>query len=287
MTHRFIDVAEVGGVLVITMNDPPTRNAIGSEMAEEINREVDRLESDPTLRALVLTGRDPSFCSGANVRRMDEQARESRAELTIPPDVGPAEFLEQKWKELEDGAYEVEEGEGVRFIPLRLDALQKPSIAAVNGYAMGLGLGIALSCDIRIASEKARMAETFIRRGLIPADGSCWQLPRMIGLGNTLLLQYTGDVTDAEQALRLGMVNVVTRHEDLMETTMELAQRLAAGPTYTMGLIKRLVQGSLNSSFEEHMRLARPAQDIARATEDHREGVRSFIEKRKAEFKGR
>ena len=180
-----------------------------------------------------------------------------------------------------------EDDQAIRFVPLRLDSLTKPSIAAINGYAMGLGLGIALSCDIRIASEEARLSETFIRRGLIPADGSCWQLPRMIGLGNTMLLQYTGDVVDAQEAFRLGMVNKITSHEELIETTMELAQRLAHGPTYTMGLIKRLVQRSLDVDFTEHMRLARPAQDIARATKDHREGVRAFLEKRTPEYKGR
>ena len=288
MTYQYIDVETRHGVLVITMDDPATRNAIGEEMAAEINQELVRLESDPDLRTLVITGRDPSFCSGANVRRMDDSNRARQDERSNPPDLSPGEWLEQRWTQRSDGANRAGGPiDGVRFVPLTLHRLQKPSIAAVNGYAMGLGMGIALSCDIRIASENARMSETFIRRGLIPADGSCWQQPRMIGLGNTLLLQYTGDVLDAQEALRLGLVNRVVPHQELMDATMELARRLADGPTYSMTLIKRLVQRSLYTDFEESLMLAGTAQEIARQTEDHREGVRAFVEKRKPAFKGR
>ena len=284
MAHQFIEVQEIGGVMVITMDDPATRNAIGDGMAAEIDQEVDRLEASPELRALVITGRDPSFCSGANVKRMDDSNRARGDEQSLPLDRSPWELLQQGWDELQPTS---DDPDGVRFIPLRLHQLQKPSIAAVNGHAMGLGMGIALSCDIRIASENARMSETFIRRGLIPADGSCWQLPRMIGLGNTMLLQYTGEVLDAQEAHRLGIVNKVTPHDELMETTLDLAQRIAEGPTYSMALIKRLVQRSLHVDFAESLRLAGPAQALAHRTEDHREGVRAFIEKRSPAFKGR
>ena len=284
MGHEYLQAEDCGGVLVITMDDAPTRNAIGDEMAKEICAELDRLESDPGLRTLVITGRDPSFCSGANVKRMDQAARSRDSEEPIPSDLSPSEYLDRQWEGPTDaeGAFD-----GVRSVPLRLHRLEKPSIAAVNGYAMGLGMGIALSCDIRIASESAMFSETFIQRGLIPADGSCWQLPRMIGLGNTLLLQYTGDRLDAQEALRLGIVSRVTAHEDLLEKTMELATRLAQGPTYGMALTKRLVQRSLETDFEESMRLSGVAQEIARRTDDHREGARAFVEKRKPEFTGR
>jgi enoyl-CoA hydratase/carnithine racemase len=284
MAHHFIEVQDIGNVMVITMDDAPTRNSIGDEMAAEIDQEVLRLESSADLRALVITGRDPSFCSGANVKRMDASNRARQDEPPLPVDRGPWELLQQGWDEQEPAS---DDPDGVRFIPLRLHQLQKPSIAAVNGHAMGLGMGIALSCDIRIASENAHMSETFIRRGLIPADGSCWQLPRMIGLGNTMLLQYTGEVLDAQEAHRLGIVNKVTPHGELMETTLDLAQRIAEGPTYSMALIKRLVQQSLHVDFAESLRLAGPAQAIARRTEDHQEGVRAFIEKRRPSFRGR
>ena len=284
MANQFIEVQDFGSVMVITMDDPSTRNAIGGGMATEIDQEVNRLEASPDLRALVITGRDPSFCSGANVKRMDDSNRARRDEPPLPRDISPWAMLQKGWGELPPVS---NDPDGVRFIPLRLHQLQKPTIAAVNGHAMGLGMGIALSCDIRIASENAHMSETFIRRGLIPADGSCWQLPRMIGLGNTMLLQYTGEVLDAPEAHRLGIVNKVTPHDELMETTLDLAQRIAEGPTYSMALIKRLVQQSLHVDFAESLRLAAPAQALARRTEDHREGVRAFIEKRRPAFKGR
>ena len=286
--YEYIKVQKTGAVLVITMHDPPTRNAIGEEMGLEIDKELDGLEADPDLRAVVLTGSDPSFCSGANVKRMDQSNQERGTEESIPQDLTPWEWLDQKWQDASDNS-DSSTGpiDGVRFLPLRIHNLQKPSIAAVNGYAMGLGMGIALSCDIRIASENARFSETFVRRGLIPADGSCWQLPRMIGLGNTFMLQYTGDIVDAEEAARLGIVSKVTPHEKLMETTMELAERIAQGPTYSIALIKRLVHKSMQTDFEESLRLAGPAQDIARQTEDHREGVQAFVEKRKPSYRGR
>ena len=257
-------------------------------MSTEINAELDRLEADPNLRAVVLTGRDPSFCSGANVKRMDQsvQERSKVAEEPIPTDMTAWEYLEHQWAG-QDEPTEEEGAENVRFLPLRLHNLQKPSIAAVNGYAMGLGLGIALSCDIRLLSENARLSETFIRRGLIPADGSCWQLPRMIGLGNTFLMQYTGDVIDSAEALRLGLASKVVSHDELMETTMDLAQRIADGPTYSMALIKKLVQDSLYINLEQSLRLAGPAQEISRRTEDHKEGVRAFVEKRRPAYTGR
>ncbi len=283
MGYDYIDVQESGGVLVITMDDAPTRNAIGDEMAAEINAEIERLEASSSLRALVLTGRDPSFCSGANVKQMNT-ANEQRSAAPIPADQTPWEYLEQQWAASADGASYMD---GVRFLPLTLHNMQKPTIAAVNGYAMGLGMGIALSCDIRIASENARFSETFIRRGLIPADGSCWQLPRMIGISNTFILQYTGDAIDAAEAYRLGMVSKVALHDALMDVTLELAQRIAAGPTYSMAMIKRLVHKSLHTDLAESLRLAGPAQNIARRTADHKEGVRAFVEKRAPKYRGR
>lgn len=285
MAHQFIHVEEQEGVLLITMDDPRTRNALGPDMSEEINEELDRLESDPNLRVLVLTGKDPAFCSGANVRRFNQaiQEREQAVQQapSEPPPPSAWERMEARWMRRAEG------GDRSRFLPLRIHNLQKPSIAAVNGYAMGIGMGIAVSCDVKIASENAGFSEAFIRNGLIPADGSCWQLPRTIGIGNTLLLQYTGDIVAADEAYRLGLVNKVVPHGEMMSATMELAQRLAHGPTYAMSLIKWLVHQSLHCSLEESLEVARAAQTIARETEDHKEGVRAFLEKRKPAFKGR
>ena len=281
MSYEFIESQQRGGVLIITINDPRTRNALGDEMANEIFQELDRFEKDPDCRVLVLTGKDPAFSSGANVRLFDKGIREDEkrtAEKETPL---------MPWERIDPRRAPSAEVVGVRSLPLRFHRLQKPSIAAVNGHAFGIGMGLALSCDIRIASENARFSEAFIRNGLIPADGSCWQLPRLIGLSNTLLLQYTGDALSGQEAYNLGICSKVVPHEELMKTTLELAERLASGPTFAMSLIKYLVFESLSMNFEESMKLAGPAQELARQTEDHKEGVRAFLEKRKPQFKGR
>ena len=176
---------------------------------------------------------------------------------------------------------------GAAFLPLRLHQLQKPSIAAVNGHAMGVGMGVALACDIRIAAEKAQFSEAFVRMGLIPGDGSSWQLPRLIGLSNTLLLQYTGDRVDGNEAYRLGLVSKVVPDDQIMEASLELATRLAQGPTQSLSLIKYLVHRSLETDLEESLEIAHVAQEQARQTEDHKEAVQAFLEKRRPNFKGR
>lgn len=266
------------GILVLTMNDPATRNALGPQLSQELDQELERFSHDPALRVLVLTGADPAFCSGANVRGFQRglQEREGQEEARATP-----------WEEFDPAGYgqHVTRGSGPVGV-LRLHHMQKPTIAAVNGFAYGLGCGLALSCDIRIASEKARFSEAFIRNGLIPADGSCWQLPRLIGLSNTLLLQFTGDAVEAEEAYRLGLCARVVPHEQLMPATLELATRLAHGPTYSMALIKQLVHKGLQQTLEEHLIDAGRAQSLARKTEDHREGVKAFLEKRQPQFNG-
>ena len=278
-----MDVKKSNGVLTLTLNDPPTRNAMGAEMAAELSSELERFDADPDLRVLLLTGRDPAFCSGANVRRMADAnlARPDRDVL----DHDPWAELDDAWSgDTQDSS---EEMDAVRHLPLQLHRLRKPSIAAVNGPAVGLGMGLALGCDIRLASEEATFSEGFVKMGLIPADGSCWQLPRLIGLGNTLMLQYTGDAITADEAFRMGLVSRVTLHDDLVGDATDLARRLAGGSTYSMSLIKRLVQRSLDVDLAESMRLAGPAQAIARRTDDHSEGARAFMEKRPPQFKGR
>lgn len=268
------------GVLILTLDDPSTRNAVGGQLSEELEGEIDRFSRDPELRVLVLTGSDPAFCSGANVRGFNRAVQEREAQGPPPPPT-PWELLDPAY--MADSRHEAMGPAIVR----QLWNLQKPSIAAVNGPAYGLGCGVALSCDIRIASDKARFSEAFVRNGLIPADGSAWQLPRLIGLSNTLLLQYTGDAVDGQEAYRMGMCSKVVPHDELMPTTMELATRLAQGPTFSMSLIKLLVHKAQQQDLAEHLTQAARAQNLARQTEDHKEGVRAFLEKRKPNFKGR
>ena len=300
MSQEFIRTERKDGVALVTLHDPPTRNAMGQEMAQELLDELDRFDADPEDRVLLLTGTEPSFCSGANVRRFAQDIREF--DSAHPERVEGEREAESEgptplpWGQMEarlgarglDPAHpeRVEGALGAR-IPLRIHQLQKPSIAAVNGHAVGLGMGLALACDIRIASEKAVFSEAFVRMGLVPGDGSCWQLPRLIGLGNTFLLQYTGDRVDGAEAFRMGLAARVVPHEELMPAALEMASRIARGATRSMSLIKYLVHRSLDTGLEESLELAHAAQAIARRTEDHREAVQAFLEKRQPRFKGR
>ncbi len=286
MDYQYLKTETRDGVLVLTMHDPATRHALGVDMAIELMDALDSFENNPEHRVLLITGTEPSFCSGANVRGFSQPIQERET-----PDNQGEEQSALPWGKMEARfaakQEKVEFGGQASRIPLRIHKLQKPSIAAVNGHAMGVGMGVALACDIRYASETAVFSEAFTRMGLIPGDGSSWQLPRLIGLSNTLLLQYTGDRIDGNEAYRMGVVSKVMPGDSLMEVSVELAVRLANMPTVSLSLTKYLAHRSLELDFEESLELAHVAQEQARRTEDHKEAVQAFLEKRQPEFKGR
>tara|TARA_B100001013_G_C24612739_1_gene443882 strand:+ start:510 stop:1370 length:861 start_codon:yes stop_codon:yes gene_type:complete len=271
------------GVLTLTLDDPKTKNAVSGEMANEIIISLSDFSKDPQSKVLLITGDSNSFCSGANVRTMKQNTDLTDRERKLNSD---------PWKELENSVTrnlkenESDEIEIIRNITKHIYNLRKPSVAAVNGPAIGFGMGLALSCDIRLASTDAIFQEAFVKVGLIPADGSSWYLPKMIGLSNSLLYQYTGETITSSEAYRLGLVSKVTEPEQLMNVSTDLCKKLATGPTYSMSIIKRLIQLSSNMTFEESMEIAGIAQGIARKTHDHKEGVSAFLQKRKPVFKG-
>lgn len=245
-------------VLVLTMDDPHTRNSLTGEDLAAMEAEVGAFAGSRELRCLVITGAGGAFSSGANM---------------------------QMFQRAIDHGTAPQRNEGPRIVRLLHD-LRKPTIAAVGGPAYGVGCGIALSCDLRVASESARFSEAFIRSGLVPGDGSTWQLPKLIGVANTLLMQYTGDPVGAADALRLGLVSRVVAEEVLLPDAIALATRLANGPVFAMGLTKELVQRGFGQSFGEHVTLAAETQAITRQSYDHREGVAAFLEKREPHFRG-
>ncbi|MCH2532656.1 MAG: enoyl-CoA hydratase-related protein [Dehalococcoidia bacterium] len=283
MTNNFIDINRSDGVTVITLSDPQTRNALSPEMALELYDAFEIFESSSDEKVLILTGLDPSFCSGANIKKFDQAIDNLSTDST--------NSLPWGGMEARLGHHQIDRkhaGFGsVSNVPLRINEIQKPTIAAVNGHAVGVGLGIALSCDIRIASENAQFAEAFVRMGLVPGDGSCWQLPHLIGLSNTYYMQYTGDRLDAHEAYRMNLVSKVHPHDELMASVVEFAKRLAEGATYSMSLTKYLVQQSFQMSLADSLSLAQTAQELARRSDDHKEAVKAFLEKRKPIFRGK
>ena len=285
MAYEFIKTENREGVFIITMHDPPTRNALGPQMADEMMECLDLFEDDPAARVLLLTGTEPSFCSGDNVKGFSQRIQDREAG-SVDEEVDPLPWGKMESQYASRGQKVALGGQASR-IPLRLHKLQKPSIAAVNGHAYGVGMGVALACDIRYTSEKAVFSEAFARMGLIPGDGSCWQLPRLIGMSNTLLLQYTGDRIDGAEAYRLGIASKLFQDDELLDASLELASRLAKGATQSHALIKYLVHKSLSMDFEEALDLAHVAQEQVRKTQDHKEAVQAFLEKRPANLTGR
>jgi enoyl-CoA hydratase/carnithine racemase len=272
-------------IFVLTMNDPTTRNALGEELMGLLTGHIDRFATDPDLRCLVITGAGTAFSSGANVRgfaRRIASAEASAAQDGAAPDVA------QPWQQL-DPVYTARETGNFAMGPAivrQLHNLQKPSVAAVNGHAYGLGCGIALSCDFRIAAESARFNEAFIRNGLVPADGSAWQLPKLVGMANALWMQFSGEAVDGQEAYRIGLANKVVPDDQLMKAALEMAGKLASGPVFAMGLLKQLIHQGYQQDLSQHLPLASRAQALTRSTYDHKEGVQAFLEKRKPEFRG-
>lgn len=258
------------GVATITLNRPERMNAFTDTMIREWAYALDDARRDRDMRAVIVTGAGRGFCAGADLRGGSGVAEAARS------DVPPAAADRRNW--LRDG---------VHMVPRAVQLLDKPYIAAVNGAAVGAGMDMASMADIRIASEQAKFAMSYVKVGLVPGDGGCYLLPRIVGLAKALELIWTGDFLDAQEALRIGYVSKVVPSDDLMTEATALARRLAEGPAVAMQLAKRLVYRGLEASWHEAFEQAGQAMAIAQSTEDAREGPRAFAESRPPNFKGR
>src|SRR3984893_50269 len=210
-------------VVTLTMNEPERRNPLtGNSAVPDFLAAIDRIHDDPSVRSVVLTGAGTAFSSGGDIRDMERQASGDASGMQI----------RQEYRS------------GIQKLPLALFNLEVPIIAAVNGAAIGAGLDLACMCDIRIASDRAKFAESFVKLGLIPGDGGAWLLPRIVGSSMAAELTYTADTLDAQRALAIGLVARVVPHEELLPTANELAARIAANPPQALRLSKRLLRES-------------------------------------------
>jgi enoyl-CoA hydratase/carnithine racemase len=251
-------------VATLTLNRPERMNALGDTLRDDLHDAVGRASQDAAVRVMVLTGAGKAFCAGGDVKAMNE-AKETRAERPLSEKVAP----------LRD-----------RVLLAMRDA-PKPVIAAVNGAAAGAGMNLALGCDIRLASTAAKFTQAFVKRGLHPDWGGTYFLPRLVGMAKACELIFTGDVVDAQEALRLGLVNAVHPPEDLMAATYALAEKLAAGPPIAIRLAKRALYHNQEAGLRAALEFETFAQNVCVETEDAREGIRAFVEKRPPRFGGR
>lgn len=255
-----------GGIVTLTLNEPATRNAISPAIVEALVECTQRINADLNVGCVILTGAGQGFSSGGNVKRMKQ-----RAGLFAGSPV------------------EIRRGylQGIQRIPLALYELEAPSIAAVNGAAVGAGCDLATMCDIRIAARSATFAESFLRVGLVSGDGGAWFLPRAVGLSKAYEMTFTGDFIEAEEAARIGLVSRVVDDDKLMNEARGLAARIAAQPVHSLRLTKRLLRDSQQVSLPIALELASNMQALVQHTKDQHEAVVAFTEGRKPKFEGR
>jgi len=250
-----------GAVATITLNRPEARNALDFVMRRELAAVLDEIEADEAARVVILTGAGGHFCSGGDVKTMRAKrhtAAEGRARV-----------------------------ESLNRMVLRLVDFPKPTIAMVDGYAVGAGSNLALCCDLIVASDRAQFGELFWKIGLVPDGGGTWLLSRVIGLARAKELIFTAEIIDAAEAARIGLVNRVVPVAELETTTRALAEKIAAGPPAVLALAKHMVNRAATSDLAGALALEAFSQGVAISSEDHQEGLAAFFEKRPPKFTGR
>lgn len=253
----FIRYEQAGPIVTITLDDPDARNALSTfEQWRELVQAIDRVQADMSIKCLILTGAGSAFCAGGNVK--DMQAK-----------IGIAS----------GDAYRIREGyrTGIQQIPLAMARLDVPAIAAVNGPAIGAGCDLACMCDIRIGSERARFAESFVKVGIVPGDGGAWLLQRIVGYAKAAELTFTGDTISAQEALQCGLVSKVVPDAALMPEAIKLAERIAANAGPAVRMAKRLMREAQHQRLESLLEISAAYQALAHHTPEHDQAVAAVV----------
>jgi enoyl-CoA hydratase/carnithine racemase len=255
----FLSIERSDGVMTLTMSQPETRNALtGNSAISELVQACADMAEDRSIRVAILTGDGTVFSSGGNLKDMQRFASGG-----LSPDEVQIEYLK-----------------GIQRIPKAFNALDVPIIAAVNGAAIGAGFDLTCMCDIRIASERATFAESFVKLGIVSGDGGAWFLPRIVGRSKAAEIALTGDSLNAAQALECGLVSRVVRHDDLMSVSRALALRIAANPTGAVRMTKRLLRQSESSTLDALLETSAAYQAIAHTTPEYAAAVAKFLDKK-------
>ena len=255
-----------GHVAILTLNRPEAMNALGAPGdGDQVQAVCEQVNADRDIRCVVLTGAGRAFSAGGDVKAM--KAREGAF-------AGSGVAIRDGYRG------------NIHKVVRSIYGLEVPSIAAVNGAAIGLGCDVACMTDIRIAADTARFGVTFLKLGLIPGDGGAWLLPRTVGMSRAAELLFPGDVIDAAKAVEWGLVSRVVPAEALMDEALALAERIAAQPPHALRLAKSLLKHGQTASYDTLMEMSAAAQAISHLTDDHMEGVDAILEKRAAVFKG-
>jgi len=260
---KFLLYQQDGAVVTLTMNQPDIRNVLtGNTAVPEFVDACARITADKSVKVVIVTGAGTVFSAGGNVKDMRR---------LIDADIAPAAIRE-------------EYRQGIQRIPRALYDLDVATIAAVNGPAIGAGCDLTCMCDIRIASETATFAESFVKVGLVAGDGGAWLLPRVVGMSKAAEMSFTGDAIDADEALACGLVSRVVPADKLMDEARALASRIARNPGPTMRMTKRLLREGQHVKLDTLLEISAGYQALAHKTPQHREAVTAFIEKRKPVF---
>jgi 2-(1,2-epoxy-1,2-dihydrophenyl)acetyl-CoA isomerase len=260
-----VTTADQGGVRILTLNDPSTLNAAGLELMADLRKAVDAAIADPAVRAIVITGEGRGFCSGANLSGRGDSGGDA-----VAVNDGPNQALLRTYNPFVSS---------IRRSP-------KPLVAAVNGVAAGVGVSLALACDLVVAAESSYFLLAFRRIGLVPDGGATWLIPRLVGKARAMELMLLGEKLPAATALDWGLINRCVPDAELMPKALELATALANGPK-SLGLTRNLIWESLDAEWHDQVEAEAYAQGEAGRTEDAREGIMAFVQKRPAQFKGK